>query len=230
MTISYGATAFGMSQQCIDDSRKHGIPLLMNNEHIWSSYMGRLIYNDCKKSIKRPMQLLSVFEEAGRLAEGRDEFLKWYAPVTNFPVVQHYMEGTVKKVWLQYGPPRGERLSTDRYENTYQVNLCFTEELKPAKKKQSQGAAPNAIHSLDAAHLMLTIHNCNFTVTTVHDAYGCLLGDMQDLYVIVRESFVELYEKDPLKSLVTQLGGDMSAVDIGTLDLSLILESEYAFA
>jgi DNA-directed RNA polymerase len=219
-----------MSQQCIDDARKHGIPLLMNNEHIWSSYLGRLIYNDCKKSIKRPMQLLSVFEESGRLAESRDEFLKWHTPVTNFPVVQHYMEGTVRTIWVQYGPPQGERISTERYANTYRINLCFVEELKPAKKRQSQGAAPNAIHSLDAAHLMLTIHNCDFTVTTIHDSFGCLLGDMQDLFVIVRESFVELYKNDPLKSLVTQLGGNMENVEIGNLDINLILESEYAFA
>lgn len=199
-------------------------------EHKWGAYMGRAVYDDCRISLKRPMQLLSVFENAGKVAENAGEFLSWTVPITNFPVVQNYTEGTIKKIWVQYGPPEGPRNNTGYYENTYQLAICFIELVKPSKKKQSQGASPNAIHSLDAAHLMLAVHKANFPITTVHDSFGCLLADMPDLYRIIRETFVELYAADPLTKIMGDIKGDISNVQFGTLDVSLILDSEYAFA
>lgn len=230
MTLPYGSTSYGLGQQVIDDAKKHGIDYLLALENKWGAYLGREVYEDCRISLERPMRLLSIFEAAGKVAEKEGRFLGWTVPVTNFPVVQHYAEGTVKKIWVQYGPPEGERDSTGYYENTYQLNICFIETQKPAKHKQSQGASPNAIHSLDAAHLMLTIENCPFTVTTIHDSYGCLLGDMAELYVIVRESFLQLYQADPLTSIMKEIDGNIAGLEMGTLDLELILDSEYAFA
>lgn len=230
MTISYGSTAYGMSQQQNDDARKHGITSLNMLEQKWGSFMGRLVFEDCKICLRRPMRLLSIFEEAGKRAEAAGGFLSWTVPVTDFPVVQMYVDGTPKKVYIQYGPPIGERNSAGYYDNTLQINICFIENLKPAKGKQSQGASPNAIHSLDAAHLMMTVTSVDFPVTTIHDSFGCLLADMPDLYVAVREQFVKLYEHDPLTSLMNDIGGDASGVEIGTLDVNLVLDSEYCFA
>lgn len=230
MTLPYGGTPYGLGNQQIDDAKKHGIDQLLGMEHRWGSFMGRAIYEDCKVSLARPMQLLSVFENAGKIAEENGEFLSWTVPITNFPVVQNYTEGTVKRVYIQYGPPLGEKTTTGYYENTLQLHICFLEHPKPSKRKQSQGASPNAIHSLDAAHLMLTVNNCNFPITTIHDSYGCLLGDMPELYKIVRESFVELYNSDPLIVIMERIKGDISQIEFGNLDINLITESEYAFA
>lgn len=229
MTLPYGGTSYGLGEQQIKDASKHGIDLLYYMEHRWGAYMGREVYEDCRVSLKRPMQLLEVFENAGRAAEVRGEFLSWTVPVTGFPVVQHYTEGVIKKVWVQYGPPKGERLNTGYYENTYQVSVCFIEEHVPSKGRQAQGASPNAIHSLDAAHLTMAVSSADFPITTIHDSFGCLLADMPKLFRLIREKFVELYSNDPLTSLMKDIGGDVSDVQIGTLDISLVLDSEYAF-
>ncbi len=219
------------TEQVIDDSKKHGIQLLLAMEHKWGAFLGREIFNTCEFSMKRPMRLLSSFEQAGKVAEEEGRFLRWTVPVTNFPVVQHYTEGTVKKVHIQYGPPTGPRNTrTGYFDNDIQLFVCHLELPKHSKRKQSQGASPNAIHSLDAAHLMLTAYMCDFEITTIHDSYGCLLGDMSTLYRIVRESFVELYKTDPLKQLMSTIKGDLSNIEIGKLDVSQILESEYAFS
>jgi DNA-directed RNA polymerase len=199
-------------------------------EHKWGSYMGRKIYDDCRLSLKRPMQLLDVFENAGQKAETDGRFLSWTVPITNFPVVQNYTVGIVKKVWVQYGPPKGKLLTTNYYKNTYQLNICYIEETIPARHKQSQGAAPNAIHSLDAAHLMLIVDRCKCDVTTVHDSFGCLLSDMDELFRVTRETFVELYKEDPLLSLMKDIDGDLTNVEIGALDINLVLQSEYCFS
>lgn len=136
----------------------------------------------------------------------------------------------MKKIWVQYGPPIGERNNTGYYANTLQLAICFIEDVQPSKGKQSQGASPNAIHSLDAAHLALTVHRADFPVTTVHDSFGCLLADMPRLFRLIRETFVELYAQDPLSSIMRDIGGDVSGVEFGTLDINLVLDSEYCFA
>lgn len=229
MTIPYGGTSYGLGQQQIDDARKHGIDILLHMEHKWGAFLGREVYEDCRVSLKRPMQLLSVFEKAGKAAEERGEFLSWKVPVTNFPVVQHYTEGRVKKTWVQYGPPQGEKLSTGYYCNTMQLHVCYIEDPIPSKGKQSQGASPNAIHSLDAAHLMMTVARADFPITTIHDSFGCLLADMPKLFKLIRRTFVDLYMTDPLTSLMKDIKGDLTNVEFGDLDISLVLDSEYCF-
>jgi len=124
----------------------------------------------------------------------------------------------------------GKKKSTGYYENTLQLAVAFLEDTVPSKRKQSQGASPNVIHSLDAAHLALTVSQADFPVTTVHDSFGCLLGDMPDLFKLIRSTFVELYSADPLVSIMKDIGGDVSKIELGTLDITLILDSEYCFA
>jgi DNA-directed RNA polymerase len=219
-----------LGEQQISDARRHGIDNLLTMEHRWGSYLGRLVFEDCKVSLKRPMQLLSVFEQAGKNAEEIGQFLRWNVPITNFPVIQNYTEGLVKRVYVQYGPPSGPKLSTGYYENTLQLHVCFIEDRVPSKHKQSQGASPNAIHSLDAAHLMLIVYRAPFNVTTVHDSFGCHLKDMDSLYRITRETFVELYKTNPLHTLFKQIGGNIDLVEFGSLNIEDVLNSEYCFA
>ena len=230
MTLPYGGTSYGLGEQQIADAKKHGIDILYYMEHKWGAYLGREVYEDCRVSLERPMRLLEVFEEAGRKAEIENRFLSWIVPVTNFPVVQHYTEGTTKKVWVQYGPPKGERLNTGYFENTLQLAICFVELVQPSKKKQASGASPNAIHSLDAAHLALTVHRADFPITTIHDSFGTLLPHMTKLFKLLRDTFVELYEADPLTSLMRDIDGNIEAIEIGSLDINLVRQSEYCFS
>jgi len=228
MTLPYGGTKYGLGTQVIEDAKKHGIEILKSMERKWGVYMGRLIYEGCGESLKRPMQLLRVFEAAGAAAGKKKERLNWVIKATNFPVYQHYFTGKVKKVRVQYGPPEGPRLSGGYFRNTLDLSVCFIEDKQENPRKQKLGASPNAIHSLDAAHLMLATVMADFNITTVHDSYGALLGDMDELYRIVRESFVALYATNPLESLLNDM--EASYDDIGTLDLKEILNSEYAFS
>jgi len=230
MTLPYGGTAYGLGQQQISDAKKHNIDALYHMEHKWGATIGRLVYEDCRVSLAKPMQLLNVFESAGKSAEKLGKFLKWNVPLTNFPVVQNYTEGTPHKKWVLYGPPSIRDIGTGHYANELQIVVCFIEEPIPSKNKQSQGASPNCIHSLDAAHLMLTVHKADFDVTTIHDSYGCLLSDMDKLYIIVRETFVDLYKSDPLGSIIKDINGDISNITFGNLNIDSILESEYCFS
>jgi DNA-directed RNA polymerase len=217
MTIPYGATAYGMGNQMIEDAKKSGIPLLTDLEHSWGAYLGRLNYETARNCIKNPMRMLEIFEIAGKRADKQNKYLQWEMPISRFPVIQYYVEGTVKKTNIRY---RGR---------TLQLNLCYTEDLSFAKGRQSCGVAPNVVHSFDALHVCLVTNYAPFEVTTVHDSFGSLLGDMDALYKLVRKTFVEIYETTDMNEFMQQIGVNDLEVPKGTLDLNSIHKSEYAF-
>ena len=228
MTLPYGGTPYGLGQQQIDDSRRHGIDSLLYLEHKWGAFLGRIVYDNCRLSMPRSMALLGIFEEAGKKAEADGRFLEWTAPVTGLPVVQAYSEGRVKKIFVAYGP-QGLMTTPGHYSNELQLHICFIEDTVPSKGKQAAGASPNAIHSLDAVHLVMTVCDCDFVVTTVHDAYGCLAADMPMLYRKVRENFIKLYKENPLMQLMSDIGGDASGLTLGTLDVTKVMDCAFCF-
>lgn len=231
MTIPYGASAYGLGEQIIQDSKRYGIPYLYNIEYKFASYLGRLVYTTCTKHLARSIDLLNHFEDCGKEAEMRNDYLSWVVPLTGFPVTQHYIEGKVKKTWIQYGPREGEKLKTNQYSNTKQVLLSYLEQPIPSRNKQAQGAAPNIIHSLDAAHLAFTVASSDYPITTIHDSFGALAGHTEYLYKHVRSTFVFLYEDfDPLNYISESIDLEIDDIDRGTYEVKDTLESEYAFS
>jgi DNA-directed RNA polymerase len=174
------------------------------------------------------MQLLSLFSDAGKKAESEGKYLSWTAPVTNFPCVQYYVEGQVKKLYVQYGPKIGKMTSSGYAQNALQISVAFNEYPQRVKRKQASGAAPNIVHSMDAAHLTMTVCAADFTITTIHDSFGCLANDMPNLYRIVREQFVKLYKVAPLAAIAKDI--DMPVdIEYGSFKIEEVLESEYSF-
>ena len=53
---------------------------------------------------------------------------------------------------------------------------------------------------------------------------------MNQLFNIVRETFVDLYKSDPLNSIMKQIKGDISHIELGTLEIEDVLKSEFCFA
>lgn len=52
---------------------------------------------------------------------------------------------------------------------------------------------------------------------------------MPELFVIIREQFVKLYEDNPLYALMNHIGGNVEGLEMGDLDIESVIDSEYAF-
>jgi DNA-directed RNA polymerase len=67
-------------------------------------------------------------------------------------------------------------------------------------RKQALAAAPNVIHSFDAAHLSLTVNAAYAagirSFAMIHDSYGTHAGRTTCLAGLLRETFVSIYEAD----------------------------------
>ena len=106
-------------------------------------------------------------------------------------------------------------------------------------RSQASGIAPNFIHSMDAAHLQLTICNCCdkgiHHYAMIHDSYGAPLAQAQLMYNTVRESFIQMYsDNDVFQNFLDDMEAlaDEKLPKIpkkGTLDIDVVRESKYIF-
>ena len=124
-----------------------------------------------------------------------------------------------------------------------------TKKIDAARMRSS--VAPNFVHSMDAAHLQLTISTClnaydagevtsPFAFAMVHDSFGVHAADMPMFGQLLRRAFHFMYsEHDVLDEfLISNLPviDDEQQVDLphvpakGKLDLDEVLESEFFFS
>ena len=216
MTLGYGVTRAGTREQLFDDTSDLSEELRYK-EKMWVTPMGDLVYDTCYTELKGPAAMLNLFRSLAENANNEDEFLRWTVPVTNFPVVQ------------AYDTPRKSQRSIDFLGERLQLTIQRYDDKKLSRKDQTSGAAPNIVHSLDAAHMAMTIVGVNFNTTMVHDSFGCHIGNMEHMFDAVRRTFVELYEEDPLVLLLTELNAMDLMPDRGKLDIGEIMESDFAF-
>ena len=216
MTLGYGGTSYGMGQQIIEDTKAMS-DYLRDKEHLWGALLGELVFRTCYAKLPGPARMLRMFQEVAERCNESDVFLTWRTPVTNFPVIQGYRKPTVTRTKLLYG------------DDELKVQLQVWEETTIDKDSSKTGAAPNIVHSFDAAHLAMVLHSAPYEVTVVHDSFGTLPGNMHDLFVRVREKFVEFYDSKPLENLLNQLDSIDLLPPRGNLDISEITKSDYAF-
>jgi DNA-directed RNA polymerase len=217
MTLGYGGTQYGMGEQIKDDTR--GLSdYLRDKEDIWAYRLGQLVYETCYAELKGPARLLNMFFTLAERMNEQVEPITYDSPVTNFPFVHKYRKARIARAWLKYG------------EDKIRVQLQVWEDATLDLTKQKSGAAPNIVHSLDAVHLTMVVHDAPYTTTIVHDSFGCAAGNMDHMFDHVRKKFLELYQQEPLEQVMYQMDSLDLIPEKGNLDVRKVLESDYAFA
>ena len=146
--------------------------------------------------------------------------VSWTVPITGFEVVQNgwnYM--------------KTERDGRPRAGKRQLVTLKLTDDVLPLK--QRNGAAPNVIHSLDAANLVLTIGSLpeELPLGTAHDCYYTLAADADRVNQAARAAFVQLRRESILDKLHAHFsalaGRELPKPPKGELALEATLDSQY---
>jgi Autographiviridae RNA polymerase len=155
--------------------------------------------------------------------------VEWTVPLTGFPVRQEYFKTKKRLVETILA---GKVFKAVIHDATDKVEIY----------KQSNAIAPNFIHSLDAAALMLTVNQAADegveSFGMIHDSYATAPGDCNLLARATRQSFVKLYQNsDVIDNLYKQFQAQMEKPEdcpipptMGTLDVGGVLASDYFFA
>ncbi len=110
------------------------------------------------------------------------------------------------------------------------------------KREHLNGIAPNWVHSMDATALRMAVLDSKVNGITafamIHDSFGTHAGNTDLFATCIRQSFVDLSSNhDPLQSFMDEQravmgeGAEIGPLPAkGSLDLSLVKESEFFFA
>lgn len=165
---------------------------------------------------------MSWLQRAAGVLSKANEPITWNA-YDGFPVYMGMRIINSNKIETQLGGRFQLRVGT------------FTEDID--RNRQRNGVAPNFVHSQDAAHMRAVVRACKAEgispLGMIHDDFGTHAADTERMHSIIRETFVDLYEKhDPLVALAAQYEGTHTLEPIpgyGTLDIQSVKQSAYFF-
>jgi len=224
MTQPYSVTKRGMYDQIIDELTE----MENNNKKFWVGDMwaaAKLLSDLNDRAIQDIVKGARVGQEYLKKVTQdlvkRGEHIAYKTPLTGFPVVQ------------RIGNRKEERVRTPIGRLTIRTPTDTLDKLR-----MGNGIAPNFIHSLDASLLATTVlkladEGCeNFHM--IHDSYGVPIGQVENLNKLVRETFVELFECDPLYRFVDTVNHNFEHrpedIMLNTLNLEEVIDSKYIFS
>lgn len=223
MTLPYGSTRFSCAQFITDDYLRRGeAEEFEKNEYIVASnFLSHIVWDAIGEVVIAASEAMAWLQKcASALMRAGEPQIRWTSP-SGFPVVQVYYEADFVHVnSLLLG---GVRIKVASSADT------------PHKNKHKNGLSPNFVHSMDAAHLTLTVLECEKqgieSLAMIHDDYGTHAADAQKLYVAIRETFVRMYEEnDPLNWFRDHYDRLPAVPKTGSLDIRQVRESGYFFA
>jgi len=109
----------------------------------------------------------------------------------------------------------------------------------PDPRAARQAIAPNFIHSLDAAHMFLTVDRMlDYNIedfSMIHDSFGCHPNHVEIMRDCLREEFFRMHRWNCLEQFKTDVERNLGVIlpnppEQGVLDLESVLKSEYFFA
>ena len=229
MTTPYGVTSRGM----IDQLHSELDPQIFRSDDVGffkvCSYLAKCNYEAIGEVVVASRLAMDWLKDVARVMQRADKIFQWTTP-SGFIVKQIYKKPKTKRVSTFWG---GSRLRLDIQEDTSLIN----------HRKVIQGQAPNYIHSMDAAHLILSVNKAAQrgidSFALIHDSFGTYASDTEDMLEALKEAFVEMYSYDNLSKFRDEIAAQMSPdlVELipplpskGSLDINKVKEAKYIFS
>lgn len=244
MTLAYGSRQYGFNSQIMEDTLGPAYKAATNaagdvdrtafpfdgDGYRASQFMAAQVWQAVTATLVKSVEAMNWLQKAAAAVSAEGLPIRWTSPV-GFPVMQAYWD------------IRSRRINTALQGGI--TKLVMAEQTDTLDRRaQANGISPNFVHSCDAAHMMLTTVRAEQegikSFAMIHDSFGTTAAETEDLFRIVRESFVEMYEDvDVLAQFQTEIVrqlSDEAATELpplptkGTLDLAGVMCSRFCFA
>ncbi len=195
-------------------------PCAYLSEHLWEAI---------KQTARAAIEAMDWLQQVADIMAQRQIPMYWTTP-SGFPVLQSYQSTARDMVRTQiFGKRTAHALRRD---------LAGLDQ-----KRQRNGIAPNFVHSLDAAAMMHCLVDARElgieSFSMIHDSYGTVAADTEQLSVALRYAFVnQVYNTDVLQTFKDEITALMpdnltplpELPKKGNLDISLVEQSDFFFA
>lgn len=222
MTLPYGSTRFSCADFIVGDYLMMGKATEFPKE-LYSkaaNYLSYLVWDSIGDVVIKARAAMDWLQLSAKTLIGLGMTdISWYSP-SGFPAIQTYWEADIHRINTRLCG--GTKLSIQRETDVAD------------RGRHRNGIAPNFIHSMDAAHLTLTVNAAHAVsidaLAMIHDDYGTHAADAPALALAIRQVFVKMYEESsPLDALYSRYPQLTPPPELGTLDLQAVLESRYFF-
>lgn len=230
MVLPYGGkfkSCMGYVRDAVDEKIADGAENPFGDElSKASTALARVVWDSIGDVVVAARQAMDWLQSCARVATKHKQAISWVAP-SGFPAYQCYMDKKDRRVKTRL---QGSLVYLSVKEETDKID----------GSRQALAIAPNFVHSLDAAAMMLTIDmsldNGITSFAMIHDSYGTVAADMDILAACIRHAFVDMYEEhDVLNEFRESLPEEVRVETnerppLGTLDIKGVLESQFFFA
>ena len=204
MTLPYGVTPRGMLDQIKETCDELGIDasfeaMVRLRDHIWRAI---------EEKLPGAMEARTFIQNIAQHCLDRGTYMQWVTP-SGFPVDNRYRKSNAPRVRL---PFLGQSVT---------IADGYTDE--PNKQKVIDSAVANFVHSMDAAHLALSVNAAVdrgiTNIMTIHDCFGALAPDVHHFGQIRRWELVKMALYNPLAVLrATNLPPDTNDLPLPAFD------------
>jgi DNA-directed RNA polymerase len=223
MTLPYGSSKYSSEDFVVSDYLKHGMaPEFEPIEYARAGgYLAGVLWGAIEEVIQSAPKVMAWLQKSvAKILHDSGDCITWVTP-TGFPVAQVYNDVDVVSIrTLLFGGARVRVGTTGKHASV---------------RRHRNGISPNFVHSLDEAHLVMSVLACKEaginSLAMIHDDYGTHAADAEKLYRIIRETFVRLYsDNDPIGQFYADHPGIEQPPERGDLDIRNVLDSQYFFA
>jgi DNA-directed RNA polymerase len=225
MTFSYGVTRYGIRGQIVEAYKEEHWDHEPQRCHV--NYLAGVIFEVFEAPegmVKRPHDVMEFIRRLAELQAERNRPLKWDTP-SGLPVSSNRCyEPNTKRVELKL---RRRRVT---------LKVAVGRKDKIIVADAINDAPANFVHSVDAAHLALSVNRAAeediVDVAVVHDCFAALAPQVQRFQQIIRIQMEIMHHAPVLARLragCEPVPASLAIPEMGNLKLSEIPNAEYSF-
>lgn len=177
--------------------------------------VAKALRNSVDKTVPKSAEMMQYLQKVVRTHKCKP--MRWFTPV-GMPVINWSSKQEVQRVHIDAMGISKVIFKSDK--NEYNVMSA------------SNGIVPNFIHSMDSAHLCLTIAQFKGSIVPIHDSFGTHPSDVGVMHEVIRDTFTQIYEGYDLSNMLTYNGVDLELHPVpsqGNLDLECTKDSRFMF-
>jgi DNA-directed RNA polymerase len=222
MCEAYGLTFYGIQKYLRSEGHLDWVPKEKRGGAIVE--LARAIKAALDRTLINSNTGKNWLKDVSNIASEQNKHLTWVTP-SGFKVVHYYTKTQTRR-------------SVAKLFNKKELHF-FVQTDDPNPRAARQAIAPNYIHSLDAAHMFLTIQAMvdsdikDFSM--IHDSYGCHPNDVVLMKSLINREFLKMHEENCLLSFKKDVENHLGLIlpdppPTGGFKLERVLDSEYFFA
>jgi DNA-directed RNA polymerase len=238
MTSVYGVTFIGARAQIYNRLREKMTPAAMaaSGAHLTAAqlevvhaacaqYLARATLNSLGDLFTAANGIKEWLADSARAMAGAGQPVSWVTPL-GLPCLQPYRRDDTS---VLYTNGLGNMNVAGSGDPSAPVHIS----------RQSSAFPPNFIHSLDSSHMLLTAIACareGITFAAVHDSFWCHPGHVDRMRDILRDQFVNLYERPVLEEFRAASAARFPGLTLpelparGDLELASVRSAPYFFS